>query len=190
MEAPRVLLPDAKDLKSVEITSCLLQRRIVYFGTEVNNETANACVQQLLYLESEDAKQPITLYINSPGGSIIDGMAIYDTIQRVRCPVHAVVAGMAASMGSVLLSGCEKGERAIMRHGEVLLHQPLGGARGPATDIQITARHIGRLKERLLTVLAENCGQPYEKLLKDCDRDLWLDADEAMEYGIVDKILD
>lgn len=185
---PLVLLPKS-DQRAVELDACLLQERIVWLGEEVRHENCNALNKQLLYLNKQDAKKPITLYINSPGGSIVDGMSVYDTIRRISNPVHAVVSGMAASMGSVILSGCEKGERAIMRHGEVLLHQPLGGARGPATDIQISAQRILKMKQTLLELLAENCGQPLEKLQEDCDRDYWLDADEAVAYGICDKIL-
>ncbi len=187
--APEIIIENAKETKAFSLEAGLLQKRIVYIGTEISNTSSNAAVQQLLYLELEDPQAPITLYINTPGGSIVDGMAIYDTIQRVSCPVHAVVAGMAASMGSILLCGCEKGERAILPHGEVLLHQPLGGARGPATDIQISAQRILKMKKMLLQILADNCGQPFEKLEKDCDRDYWLDAEEALAYGIVDKIL-
>lgn len=184
-----VLMPDARNIKSVDITAVLLQRRIVFLGTEVSHQSANALIQQLLYLEALDPKEPITLYINSPGGSVVDGMAIYDTIRRVSYPVHAIVAGMAASMGAVILSGCEKGERVILPHGEVLLHQPMGGAQGPASDIKIGAQRIIKTKEQLLRVLADNCGQPYEKLVEDCDRDYWLDAEDAVAYGIVDRIL-
>ncbi len=186
---PKVLIENAENLKAFDLDSCLLQERTVFLGTEVSSESSNSMVKQLLYLESKDAKAPITMYINTPGGSIVDGMAIYDTMQRISCPVHGIVSGMAASMGSVIISGCEKGERSIMRHGEVLLHQPLGGARGPATDIQISAQRILKMKETLLRRLAENCGQTYEKLLADCDRDFWLDADESLAYGIVDKII-
>ncbi|TVR39558.1 MAG: ATP-dependent Clp protease proteolytic subunit [Planctomycetota bacterium] len=186
--SPQILVPLAKDMKSVAIETHLLQDRMVFFGEEVNNESANACVQKLLVLAAQDAKAPITLYINSPGGSVIDGMGIYDTIRAIAPPVHAVVCGMAASMGAVILSGCEKGQRAIMPHGEVLLHQPLGGARGPATDIKIGAERILKTKETLLRVLAENCGQSYEKLVEDCDRDYWLDAEEAVAYGICDYV--
>lgn len=185
----KVLLPDAPDARAIELDSMLLQQRIVYLGTQVTSESSNLLVKQLLWLSSQDPTTPITLYINTPGGSIVDGMAIYDTIQRVPCPVHAVVAGMAASMGSVILSGCEKGERAIMRHGEVLLHQPLGGAEGQATDIEISTRRMLRMKQQLLQVLADNTGHPYDKLVEDCDRDYWMTAQEALDYGIVDKIL-
>jgi ATP-dependent Clp protease protease subunit len=184
-----VLLPDAKDARAVDLDARLLQDRIVYLGTQVNNESANEVVKQLLYLERLDPTAPITLYINTPGGSVVDGMAVYDTIRRVSCPVHAVVAGMAASMGAVILSGCERGERAILKHGEVLLHQPLGGAQGHATDIEISTKRLLKMKRTLLSLLAENTGHTYEKLSGDCDRDYWMDAEEALAYGIIDKIL-
>lgn len=185
----QILLPIGKDVKAIDLDTHLLQDRMVFFGDEVNNETAGDCVRKLMALANSDAKAPITLYINSPGGSVVDGMAIYDTIRAISPPVHAVVCGMAASMGAVILSGCHKGERAIMPHGEVLLHQPLGGARGPATDIKIGAERILKTKETLLRVLAENCGQKYDKLVEDCDRDYWLDADEAVKYGICDYVV-
>ena len=186
---PKVLVQKAKDAREVDLPSRLLMDRIVYLGTEIDNHSANVLVQQLLHLQLEDAAKPITLYINSPGGSIVDGMAIYDTIRRSPCPVHAIVAGMAASMGAIILSGCTKGERAILPHGEVLLHQPLGGARGQATDIEISANRIIKMKKMLLTILAQNTGHPFEKLAEDCDRDYWLDAEEAKAYGIIDRIL-
>ncbi len=187
----KIIVPKTKDqdLKELGLQSRLLMDRIVWLGTEIDNDSSTNAVQQLLYLQLEDPKKPITLYINSPGGSIVDGMAIYDTIKRSSCPVHAIVVGMAASMGAVILSGCTKGERSILPHGEVLLHQPLGGARGQATDIEISANRIIKMKRMLLTVLAENTGHPYEKLVEDCDRDYWLDADEAKAYGIIDKVL-
>jgi len=185
-----VLLPDAKDLRSADIDARLMQDRIVFLGDQVNAETAGELVRKLLWLEKQDTATPITLYINSPGGSVIDGMAIYDTIRRIKPPVHAIVAGMAASMGAVILSGCEKGERCCLRHAEVLLHQPLGGAQGPATDIEISTRRMLKTKHTLLQILADNTGHPYSKLVEDCDRDYWLDAEEALAYGIIDKILD
>ena len=185
-----VLKSDSADVRAFDVSACLLEDRIMFFGDEVNHDTANLAVQQLLYLEQQDAKAPITLYLNSPGGSIVDGMAIYDTIRRISCPVHAVVSGMAASMGAIILSGCTKGERGILKHGEVLLHQPLGGAQGPATDIQISPQRILKMKQMLLQILAENCGQDIAKVTEDCDRDYWLDAEEAVAYGICDKILD
>ena len=186
---PKVLVPKGKDLRQLDLVTRLYQDRIVWLGQEIDNRMANHVVQQLLCLQLEAASKPITLYINSPGGSIVDGMVIYDTIRRSPCPVHAVVAGMAASMGAVILSGCTKGQRAILPHGEVLLHQPLGGARGQATDIEISANRILKMKKMLLQLLAENTGHPIEKLEEDCDRDYWLDADEAKAYGIIDRIL-
>lgn len=185
----KVLLPDSKDTVAVDIDSLLLQQRIVYFGTAVDAATCNAAIKQLLYLASLDAEAPITLYINSPGGSVSDGLALYDTIQRISCPVHCVVAGIAASMGAILLSGCEKGHRRILKHGEVMIHQPLGGTQGQATDIEISTRHMLKTKRLLLQILAENTGHPYDKVADDCDRDYWMDAEEALAYGIVDEIL-
>ena len=187
--APKVLLTKAKDARSVGLTTRLFQDRIVFLGEAIDNSVANNIVQQLLCLQLDDAKKPITLYINSPGGSIVDGMAIYDHIRSSTAPVHAVVSGMAASMGAVILSGCTKGERAILPHGEVLLHQPLGGARGQATDVEISAKRIIKMKEMLLRLLAENTSHPYEKLIEDCDRDYWLDAEDAVKYGICDRII-
>jgi ATP-dependent Clp protease protease subunit len=186
---PKVIV--TRDGKPVvmDIPTRLLAERQIWLGEEVNNRSSNRLVRQLAYLALEDAKKPITLWINSPGGSIVDGMAIYDAIRRSPCPVHAIVSGMAASMGAVILSGCAKGHRAILPHGEVLLHQPLGGARGQATDVEISAKRILKMKETLLKVLADNCGQPFEKVAEDCDRDYWLDADDAVKYGICDKIL-
>lgn len=188
-KAPKITAPKGRDGRLIDLPSRLFLDRVVWLGTEVNSVTSNSLVQQLTALQLEDPKAPITLYINSPGGSIVDGMAIYDTIRRSTAPVHAVVSGMAASMGAVILSGCAKGHRAIMKHGEVLLHQPLGGARGQATDIEISANRILKMKKTLLQILADNTGHPFEKLEEDCDRDYWLDADEALAYGIVDTIL-
>ncbi len=187
--APQVLVSKTKDTRSVDLPTRLFMDRIVYLGQAIDNTVANSIVQQLLALQLDDAKKPITLYINSPGGSIVDGMAIYDVIKKSPCPVHAVVAGMAASMGAIILSGCTKGHRATLAHGEVLLHQPLGGARGQATDIEISAKRILKMKEMLLNILAENTGQKVEKVHEDCDRDYWLDAEEAKAYGIIDKII-
>ena len=189
LKTPKILAPQGRDGRLIDLASRLYLDRIIYLGTEIENTVANSIVQQLLALQLDNPTAPITLYINSPGGSIVDGMAIYDTIKRSTAPVHAVVAGMAASMGAVILSGCAKGHRAIMAHGEVLLHQPLGGARGQATDIEISANRILKMKKTLLQILADNTGHPYEKLAEDCDRDYWLDAEDALKYGIIDKIL-
>ena len=186
--APKVAVPKGRESQLVDLPSRLFMDRIVWLGGEVHSASSNSIVQQLTALQLDDANKPITLYINSPGGSIVDGMAVYDTIRRSTAPVHAVVSGMAASMGAVILSGCKKGERAIMPHGEVLLHQPLGGARGQATDIEISANRILKMKKTLLQILADNTGHPFEKLEEDCDRDYWLDAEDALKYGIIDKI--
>jgi ATP-dependent Clp protease protease subunit len=186
---PKVLIPHDRSSRALDLVSRLFKDRIVWLGDAIDNTIANSLCQQLVALQLDHATAPITLYINSPGGSIIDGMAIYDCIRRSTCPVHAVVCGMAASMGAVILSGCTKGERAALAHAEVLLHQPLGGARGQATDIEISAKRILKSKEMLLRLLAENCGQPIEKVAEDCDRDYWLDAAEAKAYGIVDKLI-
>ena len=188
-KAPKITAPKGRDGRLVDLPSRLYMDRIVWLGSEIDASVSNSIIQQLTALALEDATKPITLYINSPGGSIVDGMAIYDVIRRSTAPVHAVVVGMAASMGAVILSGCKKGERAILPHGEVLLHQPLGGARGQATDIEISANRILKMKKMLLQLLAENTGHPFEKLAEDCDRDYWLDADDALKYGIIDKVL-
>jgi ATP-dependent Clp protease protease subunit len=188
-KAPKIPAPKGHDGRLIDLPSRLFLDRVLWLGTEVNSTTSNSLVQQLTALQLEDPVKPITLYINSPGGSIVDGMAIYDTIRRSTAPVHAVVSGMAASMGAVILSGCAKGHRSIMKHGEVLLHQPLGGARGQATDIEISANRILKMKKTLLQILAENTGHPFEKLEEDCDRDYWLDAEDALAYGIIDKII-
>jgi ATP-dependent Clp protease protease subunit len=188
-KAPKIQAPKGRDGRLVDLPSRLYMDRIVWLGSEIDASVSNSIVQQLIGLQLDDSTRPITLYINSPGGSIVDGMAIYDTIRRSSAPVHAVVVGMAASMGAVILSGCTKGERAILPHGEVLLHQPLGGARGQATDIEISANRILKMKKTLLQILADNSGHPFEKLEEDCDRDYWLDAEEALKYGMVDKIL-
>lgn len=185
----KVLLPDAKDTRAVDLDSLLLQARTVFLSTQVNAASAGALIKELLYLTQLDDKAPITLYLNSPGGSVVDGLAIYDTIRRIGPPVHAVVAGMAASMGAIILSGCEKGERSILPHGEVLLHQPLGGAEGQATDIEITTRRLLKMKRELMKILSDNTGQPLDKVTEDCDRDYWMGAEEALAYGICDKVL-
>ncbi len=185
----QVLLPDAKDARAFDLDSLLLQHRLVFFSSAVDSDTAMTAIKQLLWLEKADPIAPITLHINSPGGSVVDGMALYDTIRRLSCPVHGVVTGMAASMGAVILSGCTKGERAVLPHAEVMIHQPLGGAQGQATDIEIRTRHMLKTKRILLELLAANTGHTYEKIAADCDRDYWMDAEEALAYGIVDKIL-
>lgn len=175
--------------RAYDLYSRLLKDRIIFLGTEVNDVVANSIVAQLLFLESQDPEKEITLYINSPGGSITAGMAIYDTMNFVKSPVSTICIGMAASMGAFLLSAGEKGRRYCLPNAEVMIHQPLGGARGQATEIEIAAKRILWLREKLNRIMAENTGQPYEVLAKDTDRDNFMTAERALEYGLVDHII-
>ena len=186
---PHVIQQTNHGERAYDIFSRLLEDRVIILGEEVNNVTAQLVVAQMLYLESRDPDKDIYLYINSPGGSVTDGMAIYDTMNHIKCDVVTVCMGMAASMGAFLLSAGAKGKRQILPNAEVMIHQPLGGAKGQATDIQIAAAHIQRLKERLNTILANNCGKTVEEMTAATDRDNWLSAQEALDFGIVDKIL-
>lgn len=175
--------------RSYDLYSRLLKDRIVFLGDEVNSQTANSIIAQLLFLDA-DCQKDIYFYINSPGGSVTDGMAIYDTMKYIKSDVSTICIGMAASMGAFLLSGGTKGKRFILPNAEVMIHQPLGGTHGQASDIEIAAAHILRTKEKLNTILAANCGKPIEEIQRDTDRDNWLSAQEAVDYGIVDKILE
>jgi len=175
--------------RSYDIFSRLLNDRIIMLCDEVNSNTSQLVVAQMLYLESVDSEQDITLYINSPGGSIIDGMAIYDTMKFIKCDVSTLCVGLAASMGAFLLSGGTKGKRYALPNAEVMIHQPLGGSKGQATEMEIAWKHMEKTKEKLTKLIAEHTGQPYEKVLADTDRDNWLSAEEALEYGLIDKIL-
>ena len=166
-----------------------MQARIIYLGTPVDDDISNAVVSQLLYLSWENPNDDIHLYINSPGGSVLDGMAIYDTMQLIKPDVSTICIGKAASMGAVLLSGGAKGKRYCTKNSTVLIHQVMGGIQGSASDIEITAQEILRLRQRLNTILSENCNQPFEKVSRDSDRDYWMDADAAVAYGIVDHVL-
>ncbi|GDX80640.1 ATP-dependent Clp protease proteolytic subunit [Deltaproteobacteria bacterium] len=172
-----------------DIYSRLLSDRIVFLGEAIDDRVANVVVAQLLFLESQDAERDIFLYINSPGGSITDGMAIYDTMQYVRAPVNTICIGQAASMGAVLLAAGAKGKRRILPHARVLIHQPLGGARGQASDIEIQAKEIGRMRKELNDILVKHTGQSYDRIHKDTDRDYIMTSDEAVAYGIVDEII-
>ena len=174
--------------RSYDIFSRLLKDRIILLGGEVTSQSAELIVAQLLFLESENPGEDIQFYINSPGGSVTAGLAIYDTMQFIKCDVSTICVGLAASMGSFLLAGGTKGKRFSLPNSEILIHQPLGGAQGQATDIMIEAEHIRRTKERLNRLLAQNTGQPYEKVVADTDRDNWMTAEEALQYGIIDKI--
>ena len=187
---PYVIEQTSRGERSYDIYSRLLKERIIFLGEEVNDVTAGLVVSQLLFLESEDPDKDINLYINSPGGSVTAGMAIYDTMQYVKCDVSTMCMGMAASMGAFLLSGGTKGKRLALPNAEIMIHQPSGGAQGQATEIEIAAEHILRTKKKLNTILSENTGQPYETIVKDTERDNWLTAQEALEYGLIDMVME
>lgn len=187
---PYVLEQTGNGERSMDIFSRLLNDRIIVLSDEVNSQTASLVVAQLLFLESQDSEKDISLYINSPGGSVTDGMAIYDTMQYIKCDVSTICIGMAASMGAFLLSSGTKGKRICLPNAEVMIHQPLGQTQGQATEIEIAAKHILKTKEKLNRIMAENCGRPIEDLMRDTDRDNWLTAEEALAYGLVDKVID
>ena len=186
---PYVIEQTSRGERSYDIYSRLLKERIIFLGEEVTDVSASVVVAQLLFLESEDPGKDINLYINSPGGSVTAGMAIYDTMNYIKCDVSTVCIGMAASMGAFLLSGGTKGKRFALPNAEVMIHQPSGGARGQATEIQIVAENILRTKEKLNRILAANTGQPYEVICRDTGRDHYMTAEEAKGYGIIDGIL-
>lgn len=186
---PYVIEQNSRGERSYDIYSRLLKDRIIFLGEEINDATASVVVAQLLFLESEDPGKDIHMYINSPGGSVTAGMAIYDTMNYVKCDVSTTCIGMAASMGAFLLSSGAKGKRCALPNAEIMIHQPLGGAQGQATEIQIAAEHILKTKKKLNDILAANSGQPVEVVEKDTDRDNWMSADEAKEYGLVDQVI-
>ena len=186
---PYVVEQTGNGERSYDIFSRLLNDRIIVLSDEVNDATASLVIAQLLYLESQDPEKDISLYINSPGGSVTAGMAIYDTMQYIKCDVSTICMGMAASMGAFLLSSGAKGKRFALPNSEIMIHQPLGGARGQATEIKIVADHILKTRERLNRILAENTGRSIEEIARDTERDNYLTAQEAMEYGLVDKVI-
>jgi len=186
---PYVIEQTSRGERSYDIYSRLLKDRIIFLGDEVSDVSASLIVAQLLFLESEDPDKDISLYINSPGGSITSGMAIYDTMNHVKCDVSTICVGMAASMGAFLLSGGAKGKRYALPNAEIMIHQPSGGARGQATDIQIQAERILQMKRKLNQIMAENTGQPIEKVTADSDRDNFMTSEEALAYGLIDKII-
>lgn len=186
---PYVLEQTSRGERTYDIYSRLLKDRIIFLGEEVNDVTASLVVAQLLFLESEDPDKDIQLYINSPGGSISAGMAIYDTMKYIKCDVSTICIGMAASMGAFLLAGGTKGKRMALPNAEIMIHQPLGGAQGQATDIEINAKHILKIKERMNRIMAENTGKEYEVIAADTERDNWKTAKEAMEYGLIDMVI-
>lgn len=186
---PYVIEQTSRGERSYDIYSRLLKERIIFLGEEVNEVTASLIVAQLLFLESEDTDKDIQLYINSPGGSVTAGMAIYDTMRYIKCDVSTICIGMAASMGAFLLAGGTKGKRLALPNAEIMIHQPLGGAQGQATEIEIAAKHILRTKQKLNMILAENCGQPYDVIAADTERDNWKSAEEALQYGLIDRVI-
>jgi ATP-dependent Clp protease protease subunit len=187
---PKVVEQTTRGERAYDIFSRLLKERIIFVGTPINDQIANLTVAQLLYLESESSEKPIQMYINSPGGVIYSGLGVYDTIQYVGAPVATICVGMAASMGAVLLAAGEDGQRAALPNARVMIHQPMGGTQGQASDIQIQAEEVGWLKQRLYQILAHHTEQSFERIEDDADRNYWMSAEEAQEYGLVDNILD
>lgn len=186
---PYVIEQTNRGERSYDIFSRLLNDRIIVLSDEINDVTASLVVAQMLYLEGQDPDKDISLYINSPGGSVTSGFAIYDTMQYIKCDVSTICIGIAASMGAFLLSSGTKGKRIALPNAEVMIHQPLGGAQGQATDIKIAAEHILRTKEKINKILADNTGKPLDVIVNDTDRDNFMSAEEAKEYGLVDKVL-
>ena len=186
---PMVVEQTSRGERSYDIYSRLLQDRIVLLGGEVNDESANLIVAQLLFLQAQDAKKEISMYVNSPGGSVTAGLAIYDTMQFISCPVATYCIGQAASMGAVLLTAGAKGKRFALPNARIMIHQPWGGAEGKASDIEITAREILRLKEKLNAILASHSGKTMDEVVHDTDRDHFMSADEACKWGLIDKVL-
>jgi ATP-dependent Clp protease, protease subunit len=187
---PMVVEQSNRGERAYDIYSRLLKDRIIFLGTPVNDVVANAIIAQLLFLAAEDPEKDISLYINSPGGSITSGMAIYDTMQFIKPDVSTICVGMAASMGAFLLAAGAKGKRHALPNSEVMIHQPLGGAEGQASDIEIRARRILKLRDKLNQILADRTGQPLERIEKDTDRDYFMEAAEAQQYGLIDKVIE
>jgi ATP-dependent clp protease, proteolytic subunit clpP len=187
---PTVIESTSRGERAFDIYSRLLKDRIVFLGEEVTDISSNLIVAQLLFLESEDANKDIHLYINSPGGSVVAGMAIYDTMQYIKCDVSTICMGMASSMGAFLLAGGKKGKRYALPNSEIMIHQPSGGARGQATEIQIAAEQILKSKKKLNEMLAANTGKPLEVIERDTERDFYMSAKEALDYGIIDNVIE
>lgn len=186
---PTVIEQTHRGERAYDIWSRLMKDRIVFLGTEIDDMVANIIVAQLLFLESEDPEKDVNLYINSPGGSVSAGLAIYDTMQYVRCPITTICVGMAASMGAVILAAGSQGKRKALPHSRIMIHQPLGGARGQVSDIEIVAREMLKTKKTLTEMLAKHAGQPADKVLEDSDRDYYMSAIEAKEYGLIDDVV-
>ena len=186
---PYVVEQTGRGERSYDIYSRLLKDRIIFLGEEVNDTSASIVIAQLLFLESEDPSKDISLYINSPGGSVTAGLGIYDTMQYIKCDVSTICCGMAASMGAFLLAGGAKGKRFALPNAEIMIHQPSGGSQGQATEIEIAAKHILKTKEKLNRMLSENTGKPYETIAADTERDNWMSAEEACAYGLIDSVI-
>ena len=187
--SPTIIEERQLNVAQMDVFSRLMMDRIIFLGTQVDDYTANVIQAQLLYLDSADPGKDIFIYINSPGGSVYAGYGIYDTIQYISSDVNTICTGMAASMAAVLLVAGTKGKRTALKHSRVMIHQPLGGAQGQASDIEITAREILKVKREIHTIIADHSGQPYEKVVADGDRDFWMTAEEAREYGMIDQVL-
>lgn len=186
---PTVIENSSRGERAYDIYSRMLKDRIIFLGDEIDDAAAGLVIAELLFLESQDPSKDISLYINSPGGSVSAGMAIYDTMNYVRCDVSTICVGMAASMGAFLLAGGAKGKRFALPNAEVMIHQPLGGVRGQATDLRIAAEHILQTKEKINRIMAKNCGRSVEELSADMERDNWKTAEEALDYGLIDKVV-
>jgi ATP-dependent Clp protease protease subunit len=189
MYMPYVIEQTGRGERQHDIFSRLLKERIIFLGTEINDDVSNLVIAQLLFLQSEDADKDISMYINSPGGVVTAGMAIYDTMQFVKCPITTYCMGQAASMGAVLLAAGAKGKRFALPNSRIMIHQPLGGAQGQATDIEIQTKEILRMKKRLNEILADHTGKPIKTIEKDTDRDFFMSAEEAVKYGLVDEVV-
>lgn len=187
--SPTIIEERQLNVAQMDVFSRLMMDRIIFLGTEVNDYTANVIQAQLLYLDSSDPGKDVSIYINSPGGSVYAGLGIYDTMQYISSDVATICTGIAASMAAVLLVSGEKGKRFALRHSRVMIHQPMGGAQGQASDIEITAREIRKLKDELYNIISDHSGQPFEKVERDSDRDYWMTAEEARDYGMIDQVL-
>lgn len=187
--SPTIIEERQLNVAQMDVFSRLMMDRVIFLGTDVNDYTANVIQAQLLYLDSTDPGKDVSIYINSPGGSVYAGLGIYDTMQYISSDVSTICTGMAASMAAVLLVSGAKGKRFALRHSRVMIHQPMGGAQGQASDIEITAREIQKLKKELYTIIADHSGQPFEKVERDSDRDYWMTSDEAKQYGMIDEVL-
>jgi ATP-dependent Clp protease protease subunit len=188
--SPTIIEERQMNIATMDVFSRLMMDRIIFLGVPINDYVANIIQAQLLFLESVDAKKDIQIYLNTPGGSVYAGLGIYDTMQYISSDVATICTGMAASMGAVLLCAGEKGKRTALKHSRVLIHQPMGGAQGQASDIEITAREIQKLKKELYDIIAEKSGQTHKKIWKDADRDYWMTSEEAKTYGMIDEVLE